>query len=257
MQAKKSLGQNFLNNDTVIYEIVSLFNVQENDLIIEIGPGRGALTKKLINKSCPLLCIEVDKDMAHYLNKYESDKCHILYEDILQCDLSKLVNNYEYDNLYVVGNLPYYITSPIMTYLINSKLNIKEMVFMVQNEVADRFCSLAGHKEYGYITLFIDYYYTVTKEIFVSKENFSPMPKVDSAVIKLTRKESIPNLDEQRYFNFLKEAFQYKRKTLKNNLKKYDFNLINEVLKKYHLSETTRPEEITQEIFIEIFKKIS
>ena len=256
MQAKKSLGQNFLKNDTIIQKIVSLFMPKENDLIIEIGPGRGALTNKLCNLSSRLICIEIDEDMHKYLDKYESDKCHIIYDDILNINLNDVLKDYKYDSLYIIGNLPYYITSPIVTYLINSKIDIKSMVFMVQNEVADRYCSLPGNREFGYITLFINYYYDVKKELFVSKENFNPMPKVDSAVIKLNKKSISSNIDEQRYFAFLKEAFLHKRKTLKNNLSNYDFNKIKNVLSLYNLDEKVRPEEISQEIFLEIFKSI-
>ena len=256
MQAKKSLGQNFLKNDTIIQKIVSLFMPKENDLIIEIGPGRGALTKKLCSLPSKLICIEIDKDMHEYLDILESDKCHIIYDDILNANLNDILKNYTYDNLYVIGNLPYYITSPIITYLINNNIDIKEMVFMVQKEVADRFCSMPGNREYGYITLFISYYYDVKKEIFVSKDNFNPIPKVDSAVIKLTKKDINYKIDESKYFAFLKEAFQHKRKTLKNNLKNYDFNIINEALLNNNLDEKVRPDDISQEVFLQIFNKL-
>ncbi|MBR4231299.1 MAG: ribosomal RNA small subunit methyltransferase A [Bacilli bacterium] len=256
MQAKKSLGQNFLKNDTIIQKIVSLFMPKENDLIIEIGPGRGALTKKLCNLPSKLICIEIDEDMHEYLDRFESDNCHIIYDDILNNNLNDALKDYSYDNLYVIGNLPYYITSPIITHLINSGVNIKEMVFMVQNEVANRFCSTPGNREYGYVTLFINYYYDVKKELFVSKDNFNPVPKVDSAVIKLTKKNINYDIDESKYFNFLKKAFQHKRKTLKNNLTGYDFNVIKNVLLTNNLDERARPEDISQEIFLEIFKSI-
>ena len=256
MKAKKRFGQNFLNNDTIINKIVSLFNVIENDLIIEIGPGRGALTSKLIKLPSKLLCIEIDEDMHKYLDKYESDKCHINYADILQTNLKKILTGYQYQNLYVVGNLPYYITSPIMEYIIESNINAQEMVFMVQKEVAKRYSASVGTKDYGYMTLFLNFYYDVTYEIDVTKDNFNPIPKVDSAVIKLTKKDKIYDLDIERYFKFLKTAFQFKRKTLKNNLSSYDFSLVKPILEKYSLPDTVRPEEINQDIFIEIFKEL-
>lgn len=257
MKAKKSLGQNFLKNDTIINEIVSLFNVTENDLILEIGPGRGALTKKLIDLPSNLICIEIDKDMHMFLDQYESNKCHIIYEDILNIDLNKLLASYEFNNLYIVGNLPYYITSPIITKIIDSKINALEMAFMVQNEVADRFCSLPKHREYGYITLFINYHYNVSKEIFVSKENFNPIPKVDSAVIKLVKRNNNYTIDDEKYFQFLKDAFKFKRKTLKNNLQGYDFNRVLPILEENGLSVNARPEEISEEVFIKIFNSLN
>lgn len=256
MQAKKSLGQNFLTNKSIIQKIGSLFEFQNDDLIIEIGPGRGALTSFLCTLPGNLLCIEIDQDMHQYLDQYESNKCHIVYNDILQTDLNSLISEYNYQHLYVIGNLPYYITSPIITYLLNSNLAIDGMTFMVQKEVADRFCARPGHKEYGYITLVIDYFYVAKKEIFVAKNNFNPQPKVDSEVIKLTRKDNNYDIDTSKYFSFLKECFRYKRKTLKNNLKNYDFRIIKNVLEKNNYLENARPEEISQEVFIELFTKL-
>lgn len=256
MKAKKSLGQNFLINDTIINQIVSLFCVTKNDLIIEIGPGRGALTRRLVNLDAALLCVEIDKDLKSILSKFESEKCHIIYDDILKVSLSNILQNYKFDNLYIIGNLPYYITSPILEHLIYEKINAKQMVFMVQKEVADRFSAKVGSSEYGYMTLFLDYYYDVTTEIFVPRTDFAPAPKVDSAVIKLKIKKENYKADEKKYFNFLKEAFHLKRKTLKNNLKNYDWETIKNILQKYNLKENVRAEEISQEIFVEIFNKL-
>ena len=131
MKAKKKYGQNFLKNEEIIKNITDLVNPNENDLIIEIGPGRGALTKYLIKKNCDLVCIEIDTDLKFYLDKYQSKKCKIIYEDILKVDFKEITKNYQ--NIYVVGNLPYYITSPIIEHLINN-IKSKKMVFMVQKE---------------------------------------------------------------------------------------------------------------------------
>lgn len=256
MKAKKSLGQNFLINDTIINQIVSLFCATEKDLIIEIGPGRGALTQKLVESPAQLLCIEIDTDMKPILAKYENSKCHIIYDDILNVKLKDILREYKYENLYIIGNLPYYITSPILEYLINSETSIKEMVFMVQKEVADRFSAKPKSRDYGYMTLFLDYYYTVSEEIYVPRTDFNPMPKVDSAVIKLVKKELYKLEDPKNYFAFLKSAFHLKRKTLKNNLESYDWNLIKLVLEKYNLQESIRAEEISQDIFIELYQSI-
>ena len=121
MKAKKKFGQNFLINDTIIYKIISLLNANDNDLIIEIGPGKGALTKELNQLNSKLLCIEIDEDMKPYLSKY-----NVIYDDILKLDLNEIISKYNYDNLYIIGNLPYYITSPIIEKLIKSNLNIKK-----------------------------------------------------------------------------------------------------------------------------------
>ena len=128
MKAKKKYGQNFLKNEEIIKNITDLVNPNENDLIIEIGPGRGALTKYLIKKNCDLVCIEIDTDLKFYLDKYQSKKCKIIYEDILKVDFKEITKNYQ--NIYVVGNLPYYITSPIIEHLINN-IKSKKMVFVI------------------------------------------------------------------------------------------------------------------------------
>lgn len=251
MQAKKALGQNFLNNDTIIIKIVSLFNCENNDLILEIGPGRGALSKYLQDKG-RLICIEIDKDMAPFLDKINAS---IIYDDILQANLSNILSNYTYDNLYVIGNLPYYITSPIIEKVILSNINAQKMVFMVQKEVAERFSAKPGTKEYGYMTIFINHYYDVNYEFTVSKNDFIPVPKVDSAIITLNKKnpEDIPD----SFWDFLKECFKYKRKTLKNNLSNYDFNKVSSILNNRNISLNVRAEELPEEVFLEIFNNIN
>lgn len=257
MKAKKSLGQNFLIDNNIITEIISLFNCNEKDLIIEIGPGRGALTSKLVKLNCNLLCIEVDKDMKIYLDNLESEKCSIIYDDILNVNLQELLNSYDYENLYVIGNLPYYITSPIMEHIVKSGIAPKEMVFMVQKEVAERFCAKPGNRQYGYMTIFLNHYYSVSMEISVPAKCFNPVPKVDSAVIKLVHKDIKYNLSDEKYFDFLKEAFRLKRKTLKNNLVSYDWNLVKLVLDTYEIKENVRAEELSENILIKIYNALN
>lgn len=253
MKAKKYYGQNFLKNEEIIKNITDLVKPTENDLIIEIGPGRGALTKYLTQKTCDLVCIEIDTDLKVYLDKYQSKKCKIIYEDILNVELKEITKGYQ--NVFVVGNLPYYITSPILEYLINN-IKAQKMVFMVQKEVADRYSAKVNTKDYGYFTLFLNFYYEVNKEIFVGKNNFDPVPRVDSEVISLSLKDKVPDINPEKYFTFLKESFSHKRKTLKNNIISYDFEKIMNVLNKYGLTESIRAEQIREDIFIEIFKSL-
>ncbi len=253
MKAKKYYGQNFLKNEEIIKNITDLVKPTENDLIIEIGPGRGALTKYLTQKTCDLVCIEIDTDLKVYLDKYQSKKCKIIYEDILNVDLNEITKGYQ--NVFVVGNLPYYITSPILEYLINN-IKAQKMAFMVQKEVADRYSAKVNTKDYGYFTLFLNFYYEVNKEIFVGKNNFDPVPRVDSEVISLSLKDKVPDINPEKYFTFLKESFSHKRKTLKNNIISYDFEKIMNVLNKYGLTESIRAEQIREDIFIEIFKSL-
>lgn len=252
MQAKKALGQNFLNNDTIIDKIVSLFVCNKNDLVIEIGPGRGALTKKLLTKPGQKLGIEVDNDMQPYLDKMDID---ILYTDILQVDLSNLLKEYQFNDLYILGNLPYYITSPILEKLIKAKIKAKKMIFMVQNEVAKRLSAMPGAKEYGYMTVFVNHFYDVNYEFLVTKENFNPVPKVDSAIISLNAKDYLDMSEE--YFSFLKTCFQHKRKTLINNLASYDKQKVINILNKYNLTPNARAEDLKEDVFLDLFANLS
>lgn len=256
MKAKKSLGQNFLIDNNIINKISKSILACENDLIIEIGPGMGALTKKLKEKNTNIICYEIDTDLKPYLNTLEDSKTRIIYQDILSSNICYDIKDIKYNNLYIVGNLPYYITTPIIKYLINLDLDIKEMIFMVQEEVADRFSAMPNTKEYGAITLYLKYYYNVTKLFKVSKKCFNPMPKVESAIIKFTKRVNKPLIDENKYFKLINASFKQKRKTLKNNLSNYDFNKVKEVLDNYNLKDTVRAEEISEEIFIEILNNL-
>lgn len=247
MKAKKKFGQNFLNDDTILDKIVSLFCPNKNDLVLEIGPGKGALTKKI--KGTNLVCIEIDTDLKPYLKDY-----NVIYDDVLNINLKELLKNYKYKKLYIIGNLPYYITSPIMEHIIKSRINPDKMIFMVQKEVADRYSSKENSSNYGYMTIFLNHYFDVKKEFEVSKKYFNPMPKVDSAIISLNKKTYQDMPDE--YFEFLKICFHLKRKTLRNNLKNYDWNIIKNVLDKHNIKESIRSEELSEEIFIEIFDNL-
>ena len=253
MQAKKSLGQNFLINESIIEKIAGLIDYTENDLIIEIGPGRGALSRKLAEFNCQYVAIEIDKDMEEYLNPL---KINVIYEDILKVDMDELLSNYKYNRLFIIGNLPYYITSPILDKLSRIKSDIYKMIFMVQKEVGLRYSALPGNKDYGYMSVYLQHKFIVKKEFDVVKGNFMPVPKVDSCIITLINNNEKQDIDFEQYNKLLKDSFQMKRKTLKNNLRNYDWNIIKSVLIKNGLNEDTRAENISREIFLEIFKEL-
>ena len=256
MKAKKSLGQNFLIDENIIQKISDSIKATSEDLIIEIGPGMGALTKEIKKKDVNILCYEIDTDMKVYLNKLIDDKTKVIYTDILKSNIKNDIKNIKYHKLYVVGNLPYYITTSIIKFLINENLNIEEMVFMVQDEVADRFTAKVATKDYSSITLFLKYHFNLEKLFKVSKNCFNPIPKVESAVIKLSKRKDKLNVNEEKYMELINNSFRMKRKTLKNNLSNYDFSKVLAVLEKYNLKETVRAEEITEEVFAEISKVI-
>lgn len=252
MKAKKKYGQNFLIDKKVIDKIVKSIKVFKDDLIVEIGPGRGALSKELIKYNSYYLAYEVDKDMRIYLDGFLSDRVNVLYQDILNSNLKKDIENINYNNLFIIGNLPYYITTPIMEHIINSKLKLNSFTVMVQKEVAQRFMAKCGTREYGYFSLYLQYYFDIELIMYVSRSSFSPAPKIDSAVLQL--KPRVGDIkDEETYFSFLKSAFAFKRKTLKNNLKEEKFNKIFPILEKYGYKQDVRAEQLSEEIFKKIY----
>lgn len=257
MKAKKSLGQNFLIDNNVINNIISSLDATKDDLIIEIGPGKGALTRLLKNKKALLIAYEIDQELMPILSKLEDDKTKIFNKDILDANLQTDLMNYKYNNLYIIGNLPYYITTPIIKHIINQDIRIHSMIFMVQDEVANRFTARPKTRDYGSITLYLKYYFNIEKLFKVSKKAFSPVPKVESAVIKFTERLDKPLVDKDIYFKLINDAFSQKRKTLKNNLKDYDFNLIKKILEANNLNELVRAEELDEEIFIAIAKSLN
>lgn len=253
MKAKKSLGQNFLVDNNIINKIVDEVCASEEDLVIEIGPGRGALTSKLKDKKCNLIAYEIDRDLKVFLDKLEDSKVRVIYKDFLDSNVMDDIKNINYNKLYLVGNLPYYITTPIIEHVIDEKINFEKFTIMVQKEVADRFSAKPGNKEYGYITVLLQYYFDIKRVTNVSKYSFNPVPKVESAVLSFTRKENCYKInDEGLFFKLIKDSFRMKRKTLKNNLRDYDFNKVIEILNKYNLNETVRAEELSLEVFIDI-----
>ena len=255
---KHSLGQNFLKDKGVLARIVDSCDVREDDLVIEIGPGQGALTKFLKLYHCQLVCFEIDERVKPFLKLYEDEKTKVIYKDILDVNIKEEISDFKYNNLFVVANLPYYITTPIIEKIINSKINVEAMVLMVQNEVADRLCAKPNSKDYGFMTVYLNYFYDVDKLFVVNRKSFNPVPNVDSAVVKLSRKINSINADnEEVFFKLLKDSFMMKRKNIRNNLKKYDLGIIEEVLKEYDLDLGCRAENIPLECFIEIANRIS
>ena len=258
MKAKKSLGQNFLIDNNVINKIIDEVSACEDDLIIEIGPGRGALTSKLKNKGCNVIAYELDRDLSNILSKLEDDKLHVIYGDFLKSNVKEDIKNIKYNNLYLVGNLPYYITTPIIEHIIDEKLEFSKFTIMIQKEVADRFMAEAGTKDYGFITLVLKYYFNISKVCDVSKYSFNPVPKVESSVVSFVPRKDKLDVDADGYFKFLKNAFRQKRKNLRNNLNGlYDLDMVLQVLNKYGLDLSVRAESLDEEILVNIYKSVT
>ena len=255
---KHSLGQNFLKDKNVLTRIVDSVDVKEDDLIIEVGPGHGALTKYLKLFHANLRCYEVDERVKPYLEKFLDDKTKIVFNDFLKVNLEDDIKDIDYKDLYVIANLPYYITTPIIEKMIESPLNVKAMVLMVQNEVADRLSAKCGSKDYGAISVYLNYYYKVEKLFFVSRKAFDPVPGVDSAVIKLEKKDKeLELIDKDKFFKLVRDSFMMKRKNLRNNLRNYDLEKVNSVLSSYGLDVSARAEQVPLECFVDIANEIS
>lgn len=252
---KKQYGQNFLMDKNVLDKISSSICPSENDLIIEIGPGSGNLTKRLKEYKASLVCFEIDKSLDKYLSLLEDDKTKIVYEDFMNVNLEVFVKKYNYENIYVIANIPYYITTPIIEKITFSNIKVKSLLLMVQKEVADRLSSTNGNREYGYITVLLNAFYDINKLFNVNKNSFYPVPNVDSAIIKLDTKEC-NILNFEKFNRLIKNAFRFKRKTLKNNLIGYDLDLVDSLLEKYGFSLSNRAEEIPVDVYINISNKL-
>ena len=255
---KKSLGQNFLKDDNVLNKIVNTISLQPEDLVIEIGPGQGALTKKLVQKNVNLVCYEVDERTKPYLDKLCNSKTKIIFNDFMKADIKEDIGNIKYNNLYIIANLPYYITTPIIKKIILDKLPVKSMILMMQKEVAERFSSNINSKEYGSITLYLNYYFKINKLFDVSRNSIDPIPNVDSSVVEFdvkTNKVLVEN--EELFFNIINDAFRQKRKNLKNNLKNYDLEKIATVLKNYGLNLQNRAENLSINVFADIANSLN
>ena len=255
---KKKFGQNFLNNSAILDKIISKADINSNSLVLEVGPGKGALTEKLASTAKNVLCYEIDTDLNEILSKkFSGTSVKIIFDDFLNRDLNKDISCYKYDDLYFVSNVPYYITTPILMKLMSSGLEFKKIVMMVQEEVGERFSACVGSKNYGSITVYLNYFFNIKREFKVSRNNFTPVPNVDSEVVSFTRKD-ITNCVKNKdiFYKLIRDSFQFKRKTIRNNLKKYNLDVIEEVLKKNDLSLSSRAEQIPVDIFVEISNKL-
>lgn len=261
IQANKSLGQNFLIDDCVIEKIIESSNIEKEDLIIEIGPGLGVLTERLLKKSNNVVVLELDKKMIEILqNRFCLNRnLEIINDDVLKVDLEKLIKNKKeqtnINKVKIVANLPYYISTPIIMKLLENRLEISEIIVMVQKEVAQRLGAETGKREAGAITYAVEYYAQATPIIDVPKGSFIPSPKVESQVIKLEVRQNpkIEVEDEKLLFNIIQKSFMQRRKTLSNaliNNKILDSKeKVEKMFKTLEIPSNVRGENLTLEEF--------
>ena len=222
IKAQKKFGQNFLTDDNVLDEIVEAAGVGISDHVIEIGPGLGTLTKRLAEKAGHVTAIEIDRQMIPVLDEVlsEYENTRVICADVLKTDMQEIAGMYPDEKVKVVANLPYYITTPIVTGLLESGVRYKSITVMVQTEVAERMQTGPGSKEYGALSLAVQYYSKPRIIVDVPPESFYPMPGVDSSVIRLDLYEEPPVRvkDPDRMFRIIKASFMQRRKTLSNAL---------------------------------------
>ncbi len=254
---KKSLGQNFIKDDNITDKIVRYSDIDKDTLVIEIGPGAGSLSKKIIPLSGYTILYEIDTRLQPILNDLLIDynNYEIIFGDFLDQDLSMIREKYHYKKVFVVANLPYYITSPIITKLLN-ELYPDKMIIMVQEEVANRLCAKNGNREYGMISVLLGSRYNIIKLFKVNRNCFIPSPNVDSAVISLEKNDILLDVCKKKFEELIRDAFQFKRKNLRNNLRKYNLEKISDVLKRFNYDLGNRAEDLPIEVFIEIAKVI-
>ncbi|NLK44979.1 MAG: 16S rRNA (adenine(1518)-N(6)/adenine(1519)-N(6))-dimethyltransferase RsmA [Tissierellia bacterium] len=256
----KSLGQNFLIDGNIVRKIVEKAKITKEDCVLEIGPGMGTLTEELALSAKKVLAIELDKNLLPILDETLEDyeNVEIVHGDVLKVDLEKLIEE-KLDNkpVKVVANLPYYVTTPIITKLLESNLSIDSIIVMVQKEVAERMEAKPGGKDYGSLSVFVNFYSIPEIIINVPKTVFMPQPKIDSAVIKLNIKKDLPDIDKDKFFKIVKAAFSKRRKTLLNALSSYGFSIDKEVIKETLEQLNIKPEIRAENLSIEDFIKIS
>lgn len=265
IKANKNLGQNFLINEEVVKNIVGCSNIEKEDLVIEIGPGLGTLTKYLLEKAGKVICIELDTKMLQILEDRFSlyNNFELINNDVLKVDLKNIIKKEKAEgkikNVKIVANLPYYITTPIIMKLLEGELELESITVMIQKEVADRLIAVPGQKNTGAITYSVYYYASSEAIMEVPNSSFIPEPEVTSKVIKLNiRKEPIVTpKDKEKMFKIIKYAFMQKRKTLLNSLTNNGIfenkQKGTEILNSLGIKENVRPEELT----LEQFEKIS
>lgn len=266
--ANKRLGQNFLINEETISTIISKSNLSKEDLVIEIGPGLGSLTKYLLDVAGKVVCIELDPKMINILNSRFSDytNLEVLNADILKVNLNEIIgNNKQYRNVRVVANLPYYITTPIIMKLLENKYDIDTITIMIQKEVADRIVAEPGTKDYGVLSLSVKYYAQSQIIANVPNTSFIPIPSVDSAVVllELYKEKKYDVKDEKVLFGIIKGGFSQRRKLFSNAIESYlkFYNIQKEefvqILNKYQIDELRRAETLSLEQFIDIANDVN
>ncbi|WP_332381825.1 16S rRNA (adenine(1518)-N(6)/adenine(1519)-N(6))-dimethyltransferase RsmA [Lactococcus cremoris] len=259
---KKKFGQNFLTDHNILTKITETANLSKEVNVIEIGPGIGSLTQYLLEEAAEVMAFEIDKSLIPILEETMApyDNFTLVSEDILKVDLLSEIQKFKNPNLpiKVVANLPYYITTPILMHLIESKIPFSEFVVMMQKEVADRIAARPKTKAYGSLSIAVQYYMEASVAFIVPRTVFIPAPNVDSAILKMVRREEplVEVEDEEWFFKTMHSSFVHRRKTLMNNMQaafgKESKPEIEKLLAQAEISPTIRGEALSIEEFAKL-----
>ena len=256
----KSLGQNFLIDGNIVRKICQDGDITQEDYVLEIGPGIGTLTEELALNAKKVVAVELDQKLLPILEEtlVDYDNVEIVHGDILRVDIKGLIEEKLGGGpIKVVANLPYYVTTPIIAKLIEEDFNIESIIVMIQKEVADRIVAGPGNKQYGSLSVFVNFYTEPEILIGVPKTVFMPQPKVDSAVIKLKLKKNLPQVNREVFFKVVKSAFGKRRKTILNSLSSQELGLEKEIIREVLETVGIPLEERAENLKIEDFIKIS
>jgi len=255
---KKKFGQNFLKDSRIVNAIVEKAEIDEDTLVIEVGPGAGALTSELAKKAGKVISFEIDESLKEILAKNLSEfgNVEVIYGDFLEANVNEIIKKYNYSKKIMVANLPYYITTPIVTKIIDDCVDVSRLIIMVQKEVAERFSAKSGTRDYNSLTVFLNYYFDIKKIINVPRNCFYPVPNVDSAVVSMNRKSGLELKNREFFFKLVRDSFKFRRRTLRNNLKGYDLDLIEKILNTYGYDLSVRAENLDINIFVDIANRM-
>lgn len=259
----KSLGQNFLVDGNTVKGIVEKAGIGKDDYVLEIGPGIGTLTEELALNAKKVVSVELDRELLPILDitLKDYDNVEIVYGDILKIDIDELIEEkFEGKKVKVVANLPYYVTTPILSKLIEGGHKIENVTVMIQKEVADRIVADKDNKQYGSLTVFINFYSDPKIVLDVPRTVFIPQPNVDSAVIKLELKEDLIKVDREIFFKLVKSAFGKRRKTILNSMTTGELELskaeLLPILEELNIESNKRAENLSIDDFAMIANKL-
>lgn len=257
----KNLGQNFLIDETILQNTVDALELTEKSCVIEIGPGIGTLTHEIAKGCREIHSIEIDRELIPILEETlgNHNNIHLINDDALKVDFKKLIEENNLDDVKIAANLPYYVTTPMITKIFNSDLNIKTIVLMIQKEAADRIMAEPDTREYGFISVISQYYSSIKRVCGVSPSSFIPQPKIESIVIRMDiEKPKYGVMDEKLFFRIVKDSFNMRRKTIKNALKQLGISedKIKDALEASNIDAKRRGETLSISEFAELSNEI-